>query len=158
MAQTIMHAKDAISASLAECVVEMDGKRYNFMQAIDIEAKMKKTKKKVPILGKTGGGNKATGWEGSGKAKFYYNTSVFRKIAIDYINTGKDIYFDMIIRNEDPTSEVGAQTIILKDCNMDESILAKLKAGDDTLDEDFSFTFEGVEMPEAFANMTGFEL
>lgn len=153
-----MHAKDALSASLAECTIVVNGKRYNFMQAIDIEVKMKKTKKKIPILGKTGGGNKATGWEGTGKAKFYYNTSVFRRMSIDYMKTGKDMYFDMILRNEDPTSEVGAQTMIFKDCNLDESILAKLKAGDDTLDEDMNFTFEDVEMSEEFASMSGFEL
>ena len=50
----IMNVKDAVSASLAECYVTIEGKRYNFMQAINLEAKMEKTKKTVPILGKTG--------------------------------------------------------------------------------------------------------
>lgn len=56
----IMNAKDAICASMAECYVTIDKKRYNFMQAINLEAEMKKTKQEVPILGKTGKGNKAT--------------------------------------------------------------------------------------------------
>ena len=75
-----MNAKDAVSASMAECYVTIDKKRYNFMQAINLEATMKKTKQEVPILGKTGKGNKATGWTGTGKAKFHYNNSVFREI------------------------------------------------------------------------------
>ncbi|MCW0762880.1 phage tail tube protein, partial [Clostridioides difficile] len=48
-----MNVKDTISASLAECFVTIEGKRYNFMQAINLEAKMEKTKSEVPILGKT---------------------------------------------------------------------------------------------------------
>lgn len=49
-----MKAKDAVSASLAECFVTIDGNRYNFMQAIDLEATFEKQKTEVPILGKTG--------------------------------------------------------------------------------------------------------
>ena len=64
----IMNAKDAISASLAECFVTIEGNRYNFMQAINLEASIEKTKSEIPILGKTGKGNKTTGWKGSGSA------------------------------------------------------------------------------------------
>lgn len=60
MANT-MNAKDAISASLAECFITIDGNRYNFMQAINLEARFEKKKTEVPILGKTGRGNKSTG-------------------------------------------------------------------------------------------------
>ena len=49
-----MNARDAVSASLAECFVTIEGNRYNFMQAINLEAKFEKNKTEVPILGKTG--------------------------------------------------------------------------------------------------------
>ena len=39
MNKSIMNAKDTVSAKLAECYVTVDGNRYNFMQAIKIEAK-----------------------------------------------------------------------------------------------------------------------
>ncbi|NJA20246.1 hypothetical protein GSQ29_07770, partial [Clostridioides difficile] len=52
MAQTI-NAKDTVSAKKAECFITIEGKRYNFMQAIDLEAKMEKNKSEVPILGRT---------------------------------------------------------------------------------------------------------
>ena len=38
-----MNAKDAVSASLAECFVTIEGNRYNFMQAINLEASIEKT-------------------------------------------------------------------------------------------------------------------
>lgn len=149
----IMNAKDAVCASMAECYVTIDKKRYNFMQAIELEAKMTKTKMDVPILGKTGKGNKATGWKGTGKAKFHYNSSVFREVLYRFKEKGEDMYFDIQVVNEDPTSAVGRQTVILKDCNLDGGILTKFNAGADFLQEEYSFTFEDWEMPEKFIEL-----
>ena len=106
---SMMNAKDAVSASLAECFVTIEGKRYNFMQAINLEAKIEKTKSEIPILGKTGKGNKTTGWKGTGSATFHYNTSIFRQLLYRYKETGEDIYFDIQVTNEDPTSGAGRQ-------------------------------------------------
>ena len=148
-----MNAKDAVSASLAECFVTIEGNRYNFMQAINLEASIEKTKSEIPILGRTGKGNKTTGWKGSGSATFHYNTSIFREQLYRYKETGQDVYFDIQITNEDPTSSVGRQTIILKDCNVDGGILAKFDADAEYLDEDLDFTFEDWEMPEQFSHL-----
>ena len=68
----------------------------------------------------------------------------------------EDIYFDMQITNEDPTSTVGKQTIILIDCNIDGGILAKFDADAEYLDEDMDFTFEDFSMPESFKELNGF--
>ena len=80
MGNVVMKAKDTVSAALAECYVTIGTRRYNFMQAINVEAKFEKNKTQVPILGKTGKGNKATGWSGTGSATFHYNTSIFRQM------------------------------------------------------------------------------
>ncbi len=151
----IMNGKDAISASLAECYVTLEGIRYNFMQAINLEASMEKSKTEVPILGRTGKGNKATSWKGSGSATFHFNSSIFRKLMKKYKDTGSDFYFDIQITNSDPTSAVGSQTIILKDCNLDSIILAKFDADGEYLDEDMDFTFEDWEMPQEFTELNG---
>ena len=150
-----MNARDAVSASLAECFVTIEGVRYNFMQCINLEANFEKTKTEVPILGKTGKGNKSTVWTGSGSATFHYNTSIFREIMLRYKNTGEDLYFDIQVTNEDPTSAVGRQTVILKDCNIDGGILTKFDADADYLDEDMDFTFEDFEIPETFSLLAG---
>lgn len=152
----VMKAKDTISASLAECFVTIGTRRYNLMQAINLEAKFEKNKTEVPILGKTGKGNKATGWKGTGSATFHYNTSIFRQMMLDYKNTGEDTYFEIQITNEDPTTSVGRQTIILIDCNINGGILAKFDADSEYLDEDMDFTFEDFSMPESFSNLIGF--
>lgn len=153
--KNVMNAKDAISASLAECFVTIEGNRYHFMQAINLEANFEKKKSEVPILGKTGKGNKSTGWKGTGSATFHYNTSIFRELMYRFKETGEDIYFDIQVTNEDPTSSVGRQTVILKDCNIDGGILTKFDADADYLDESMDFTFEDFEMPEKFNLLAG---
>lgn len=152
----VMKAKDTVFAALAECFVIIGTNRYNFMQAINLEAKFEKTKTEVPILGKTGKGNKATGWKGTGSATFHYNTSIFRQMMLDYKDTGKDTYFEIQISNEDSTSAAGRQTIVLVDCNIDGGILAKFDADGEYLDEDMDFTFEDFKMPEKFKDLDGF--
>ena len=151
-----MKAKDSISAKLAECFVTVGSNRYNFMQAINLEEKFEKTKSEVPILGKTGRGHKSTGWNGTGSATFHYNTSIFRQMMEDFKNTGNDVYFDIQITNDDPTSAAGRQTVVLVGCNIDGGVLAKFDAdNDDYLDEDMDFTFEDFKIPEKFSLLEG---
>ena len=151
-----MNAWDALSAGLAECYVTIDGRRYKFMQAINLEASIEKKKMQVPVLGRVGRGNKGVSWSGSGKATFHYNSSIFRELLYRFKESGEDMYFDIQITNEDPTSRVGRQTMILIDCNIDGGILAKFDADADYLDEEMDFTFEDFSMPESFANLDGF--
>ena len=152
-----MNARDSISAAEAECYVTIGNDRIYLMQVINLEASVEKTKTEGPIMGRTGKGNKATGWKGTGSATIHYNTSVFRKLLYQYKETGEDIYFDIQITNEDPTSHVGRQTVILKDCNLDGGIIAKMDADAEYLDEEFDFTFEDWEMPEEFAMLEGMQ-
>ena len=156
MAQT-MHARNSVSAKMAECYITIKGNRYNFMSAINLEATIEKVKTQVPILGRTTRGNKSVGAEITGSAEFHLNTSVWRELAYEFQETGEDVYFDIQVTNEDMTSSVGRQTVILKDCNIDGGILAKFDADADYLDEDFDFTFEDFEMPETFTLLPGME-
>jgi len=153
----VMKGKDAISAKLAECFVTIEGNRYNFMQMINFEASFEKTKTEVPVLGKTGIGNKATGWKGTFSATAHYNTSIFRTLLQRYKDTGEDVYFEIQVTNDDPTSAAGRQTIVFVDCNTDGGILAKFDADGEYLDEDINGTFEDFKMPEKFALLAGMQ-
>lgn len=156
MAQT-MQARNAVSAKMAECYITIDGNRYNFMSAINLEVTFEKNKIEVPILGRMNRGHKATSSSITGSAEFHLNTSVWREIAYKFQETGEDLYFDMQITNEDITaSDIGRQTIILYDCNFDSVTLAAFDAdSDDVLTESMDFTAERFEMPEKFTEMDG---
>lgn len=152
-----MHARDAVSAKLASCYITIDGERYLLMQAKNLEARVEKNKVEVPILGKTGLGHRATNWNGTGSMTVYGNTSKFAELVKRYKDTGEDIYFDIQVRNEDPTSTVGAQTVILKDCNLDSATIAAFDADGDWLEWDTDFTFEDFELPEKFKDLDGMQ-
>lgn len=156
MAQTML-AKNAVSAKMAECYVTIDGNRYNFMSAINVEVTFEKNKTEVPILGRMNRGHKSTSSSITGSAEFHFNTPVWRELAYRFQETGEDLYFDMQITNEDITaSDIGRQTIILYGCNFDSVILAAFDAdSDDTLTESMDFTVERFEMPEKFTIQDG---
>ena len=156
---TVMLSKDAISASLAECYLTIGDRRFNFMTAIKVEARFKKNKVKIPRLGVTGRGNKSVSWEGTGSCTMHYNTSIFREMMKDFKDTGKDVYFEMEITNDDPSSDAGSQTINLLQCNIDGGTLAKFDDSSDSyLDEDVDFTFDDFDMPKKFEKLIGLNL
>lgn len=150
-ASDTMHARDAINGGQGECFVTIEGNRYNFAQAINVQADMGKTKTQVPILGKVSKGNKASGAEYTANATFHFNTSIFRELLYRYKETGEDIYFDMQVTNHDKSSTVGRQTTILKDCNLDGGIVALLDVDAEYLEDNIDFTYEDWEMPERFS-------
>ena len=156
MPQT-MSARNAVSAKMAECYVTIDGQRYNFMSAINLEVTFEKNKTEVPILGRMNKGHKSTSSTITGSAEFHLNTSIWRELAYKFQERGEDIYFDMQITNEDITaSDIGRQTIILYDCNWDSMTLAAFDAdSDDVLTESIDFTAERFEMPEKYTMMDG---
>ena len=71
------------------------------------------------------------------------------------ITHGEDVYFDMQITNDDPTSDAGRQTVVLIGCNIDGGVLAKFDADGEYLDEDMDFTFEDFKIPEGFTLLKG---
>ena len=156
MAQT-MQAKNAVSAKMAECYVTIDGIRYNFMSAINLEVTFEKNKTEVPILGRMNKGHKAGSSTITGSAEFHVNTSVWRDLAYRFQETGEDIYFTIQVKNEDITaSDIGRQTIILEGCNFDSVMLAKFDAdSDDSLTESMDFTAESFYIKDKFKPMDG---
>lgn len=155
MPNVVMKSKDTLSAAMAQVFATIDGNRYNLFQAINLEASFDMNKTQIPILGKTGKGNKTTGWRGTGTMTLHYNTSIFRELMLRYKDTGEVVYFDIQAVNEDPTSAAGKQTIMLLDCTIDGGILAKFDADGEYLDEEVSFTFEDFKMPDTFNLLAG---
>ena len=100
-----MKGKDTIAAKMAECFITIGDRRYNFMQMIDMEVQVEKTKTTVPRLGAIMAGHKSCGMEGTFSGTAHYNQSVMRQLLLDYKNSGVDAYFEMQITNDDP--EIG---------------------------------------------------
>ncbi len=154
-----LKAGDTISGQEATATINIknaDGSTTleTLFYAKDLEATVQVEKTDVKTLGKRGTQHKPNGWTGSGDMTVYYVTSTFRNMILQYIKNGTPIYFDMTVTNSDPASTVGAQTTTLKDCSLDEVVVAKFDTDSEVLDESMSFTFEDVDMTESFVAPT----
>jgi len=143
-------ANDAISGKEGKVIMSMNGRSLNCAEIKSLIAKIDKTKKEFKALGYRGTQHKATGWTGTGTVSFYYVTSVWSSMMINYAKTGIDTYFDMVVINSDPASAAGAQYIQLMRCNLDGVEVAKLDVEADWLDATFNFTFEGIDLTAPF--------
>lgn len=150
-----MEPLDSVYGSRAECYVTLDGNRYSLMQMVNFDSHFQVNIVDVPILGRISKGHKMTGGSGSWSGTAHYNTSIFRQWILNYKRTGKLVPFEIQVSNEDESTSIGRQTILLKDCLLDNVTLAKFDANDAVLDEDISGTFDDFEMPENFANLSG---
>lgn len=150
-----LKAWDAINGALGTCYANINGNKEEMLYVKNIEAKIKKNKREIKVLGQTGSKHKATGWSGSGSMTIYYSTTKFREMMLEYIKSGKDIYFDIVVENKDDSSNIGRQSIILKQVNIDSIIMTKLDINSTELDEEISFTFNDVSILQSFDNIIG---
>ena len=139
-----------ISGEKGKAIGTRDGNVEELFYLKDIEAIAEKQKNTVPVLGISGDQSKTNGWSGTGSMTLYYVTSVFRKLMLEYIKTGRDIYFDILIENADISSRTGKQTVILKEVNLDSIVMAKLDVNNTELDEQTNFTWHDIDMPNEF--------
>nr|WP_317356789.1 phage tail tube protein [uncultured Tyzzerella sp.] len=150
-----LKAWDTINGALGTCYVDIDGKKEEVLYLKNIEAKIKKTKREIKVLGQTGTKHKANGWVGTGKMNAYYATSKFRELMLKYIKEGKDTYFEIIIENNDPSSDIERQSIALKQVNIDNVTMAKLDINSTELDEELTFTFNDIDILQTFNPVIG---
>ncbi|MBY0014054.1 phage tail tube protein [Paenibacillus typhae] len=153
-----LKASDTLSGQEGRAYAKIGSQVEEMFYVKTLEATVEKQKAEVKTLGRRGVQHKATGWSGSGTMTIFYMTSRFRQMMLEYMKTGVDQYFDIEVTNEDPSSSVGAQRIILKGVNLDSVIMASLDTESDALEEEVSFTFEDVELAQSFNAPAGSSL
>lgn len=146
----MLKAMDVISGQEAVATMNINGSVVDLFFAKSIEATFNKEKVDVRTLGNRVKQKKTVGWEGTGTMNVYYCSTIFRELAVEYIKTGKDLFFDLVITNNDATSTIGSQTIALYDVNLDSTILAKFDTESQVMDENMNFSFTGAEVLESF--------
>lgn len=146
-----LNAPDTISGKEGRAYAKIDGNNEDLFFAKTIESTVEKSKSEVKAIGKRMTGHKTTGGNGTGSMTLYYMTPLFRQMIKQWKETGQDIYFDMVIENDDQESSAGKQSVLLIDCNLDSVVLGKLDGdSDDPLDEDVGFTFEDFDILTPF--------
>lgn len=149
-----LNGRDTISTKDATIFIKMNGKVWPMIECDKFSAKLEKNKEDVQTLGSRWKHKKVTSVEGTGTLGGYVISSNWLKYALPYIQGGKDLYFEAIMKIEDPTSRAGKQSIQLGSVNLDDIPIADFEADDGVMEFESDFTFESIQLLEAF---TGFE-
>lgn len=163
-----MKAQDALSGkegTLYAKFKSVDGKEkvYPIAECKSITAKATKNKTEFKSLGQNATQHKVVGWTGTGTLTVHYASTQYAWIMSNYVNGvtvgGKkvkvDMDFTLTVTNEDTTSSLGKQTIVLKGVNLDEAEIAKLDVDAEFLDQTMNFTFTGFEILDSFKGING---
>lgn len=146
-----LNSGDTISGREGRAYAKINGNNEELFMAKTIEATVEKAKSEIKAIGRRMTGHKTTGMNGTGSMTLYYLTPLFRSYLKQYKDSGVDLYFDMVIENEDPTSAAGKQTVLLLNCNLDSTVLSKLDGdSDDPMEEDSDFTFDDFDILTPF--------
>lgn len=146
-----LNAPDTISGKEGRAYAKIGGNNEELFYAKTIEGTVEKSKSEVKAIGKRMTGHKTTGGNGTGSMTLYYLSPLFREMVKTWKETGVDVYFDLVVENDDQESSAGKQSVLLIGCNLDSVALAKLDGdSDDPLDEDVDFTFEDFDVLKPF--------
>ena len=117
-----------------------------------MRATITKQKSDFKALGSKSVQHKATGWSGTGSIDEYYVSSAWAEMMSSYIKEGKDIYFTITFMNygSETGSNIGDQTITLKDCNIDNLDIAALDVDAEWLTRSLNFTFSDIDIQKSF--------
>lgn len=151
-----LKAGDTISGQEGKAYIEIDGRNEELFYLKNVEGTLEKIKTEVKTLGRRGTQHKTVGWQGSGSMGIHKVTSFFIEMAMDYVKNGRDLQFNLTVINDDPSSTVGAQRVVLKGCNLDSIPVVLLDVEAETLEEELDFTFDDIDLLDSFnrpANM-----
>lgn len=147
-------AFEVLSGREGEVLVNLDGNIIEAAEIKKITATAEKTKVDFKVIGKRTAQNKTTGARCTGSMTMYYGVSLWARLMEDYIKTGKDTFFSIVITNEDPSTALGAQRVRLNEVNLNSMIVASLDADAEFLTQDVDFTFTDYDILEEFTPIT----
>ncbi len=145
-------SKQVIGGKWGRCFTVINGVREELLGLKDVEITYEKSKSEVNQLNDPVTKHKTNGVTYMGGATVFYNTARFRKLVMEYAETGKDIYFDIEITNEDAGSDAGRQIVIATGCNINGGTIASLDVESDVLEEVIEFSVNGIKILEEFTS------
>ena len=146
----ILQAEDAVNGREGIATAEINGQIVELMELANISVTVEKNKTEFKAMGTRNTQNKTIGWTGTGSATVRYVSSRWAKMIQEYVKTGRDTYFTIVVTNEDPGSATGRQVIQVLGCNIDSADIAKLDVDTEILEQDVNFTFNDFNILEEF--------
>lgn len=139
----------------ATVTFEIDGRRIDLFQIKNFDSNANITLDEVPRIGTRTVGHKVSTITFEGSFTAYHGSPEARKMFLNYIATGRWPIITITTRLEDKDTGIGALTVVHKNVHFSTIPLAKIDAESTSLEEDYDFTCDSIEIPEEFANVKG---
>lgn len=139
----------------ATVTMEIDDRRIDLFQVKNFDSNANITLDEVPRIGTRTVGHKVSTITYEGSFTAYHGSPEARQLFLQYVATGRWPRITITTRVEDKDTGIGALTVVHKNVHFSTMPLAKIDAETTSLEEDFDFTCDSVEVPEEYANIAG---
>ena len=142
--------RDALNGKQGSAFITLDGRNIEMFGLKKFNSDAEFQESDFKLVGTTLVQKKTTGVSLTGSMTIYYGTPHFIRILQDYIKTGKLPYFTIQITNDDPSTSVGTQTVVLYNVKLQKVPVAVLDAEADFLEMEVSFSYTSMEVLNYF--------
>lgn len=145
-----LKAGDTVNGREGSVSATINGDVYNLLEITKLEANVEKETTDIHVLGKRTTQVKSKGFKCSGSAEGYYVSSKMAEIMEQYVKTGVETYFTIIVTNEDKTTSLGQQRVQLNNVVIKNYTIAQVDVESDVLKCSFDFDFEDFDILKSF--------
>lgn len=142
--------RDAINGKDGQAFLTINGRNVEMFGLKRLQADASFQEADFKVVGTRLVQKKTTGVELTGTMTIYYGTPEFVDLVQNYLKNGDLPYFTLQITNDDPSSSVGQQTVVLYNVKLQSVPISILDADAEWLQEDVSFSFTSFEVLTAF--------
>lgn len=150
----LMKVEDTLNGNEGKGFVTINGKTRELFELLKIEANLELTVAERKVMGNRMVQHKVVGAKGTGSLTMYFNNSELLKLVQTYIKTGKQPKISIQAYNNDPSSSVGKNEVVLRDVIISNLLAIKLDAdSEDALQHESDFTFDDIDSLQYFKNI-----
>ena len=138
--------RDALNGKSGSAFMTINGQNIEMFNLKKFQSDAEFQESDFKVVGTTLVQKKTTGVTLTGSMTIYYGSPHFLRLLQEYLKTGKLPYFTIQLTNDDPSTSVGSQTVVLYNVKLQKLPVAMLDANADWLEEEVSFSFTNIEV------------
>ena len=142
--------RDALNGKSGSAFATINGENHEMFGMKKFQSDAEFQESDFKVVGTTLVQKKTTGVSLTGTMTIYYGTPHFLRLLQEYLKTGKLPYFTLQITNDDPSTSVGSQTVVLYNVKLQNLPVAMLDADADFLEMEVSFSYTDIEVLDWF--------
>lgn len=145
-------AKDTLNGAEGSVVVTRNGQNFVAAGMRNLTPNAEIQSEDMRVIGTRVIQDKPNGVKQTGTGNVYYGSDLWREMVAEYIQTGVMPEFDLQITNNDPTTTLGTQVLVLYGCHLTGTIpLAILNSEETMLNYDFNFAWTRMALLQKFS-------